>query len=252
MKILFLILTFWMTSLWAFDHTHQSYHQILQKHVVVDGPQTYVNYKSLNKESQTFDQYLLSLSQVSANEYQKFSKDDKLAFLINAYNAFTIKLILNNYPVKSIKDIGHLFKNSWKIKFFTLLGEQRNLDNIEHDMIRKNFKEPRIHFAVVCASIGCPPLMPRAYRGKTLEHQLTQAAKNFLLDSKKNRLDVQKKTLYLSKIFKWYGGDFIKKFGSVENYIAGIMSDDPKVSAMIKDKKFEVIYNHYDWNLNER
>ncbi|MGE3388198.1 MAG: DUF547 domain-containing protein, partial [Bdellovibrionales bacterium] len=146
-----------------FDHSHKIWTLLLQKSVTVKGHASVVNYKILKSDPTELHAYLRTLESVSQGEFGKFSNNEKLAFLINAYNAFTIKLILGRYPAKSIKHAGEWSLSNptaspWKTKFFTLLGERRHLDNIEHDMIRKSFNEPRIHFAVVCASVGCPAL----------------------------------------------------------------------------------------------
>lgn len=229
------------TNLNAFDSQHKAFDAILKKYV----KNGRVNYKGIQTERSKLNVYLVSLSAVSQSEYNKLSKNDKMAFLINAYNAFTITLILDNYPVKSIKKIGGLFGSPWKIEFFSLLGSKRNLDWIEHKKLRVDFNEPRIHFAIVCASIGCPILASEAYVGSKLDSQLEIGKTKFLNDSKRNWYDATKKKLYLSSIFKWFKEDFTKQ-GSLIDFVQSGMKD-VKIS-----KDASIKYNSYDWNLNEK
>ena len=231
----------------SFDHTHQSFDQVLKKHVKSEAFSTQVNYQALRADSKELEQYLSSISAVSRKDFDNFSQDQQLAFLINAYNAFTLKLIIDNYPVKSIKQLGSWLKTPWKKVFFTLLGKKTYLDHIEHDLIRKNFNEPRIHFAVNCASIGCPALRAEAYLADRLEQQLESATKNFLNDSSRNYYDPASKTLYLSKIFSWYAGDFNKAQGSVQSFVAPYYSKQSSPSELSQAK---IKYLDYDWDLN--
>lgn len=240
---IFFFIIFNQTAM-AFEHHHGLWQEILDKHVVLKGNQTLVDYKGLKASPAKLDQYLTQLSAVKMSEYEKFSEKQKLSFLINAYNAFTFKHILNHYPLKSIKKIGGLFSNPWKMKFFTLLDEKRHLDWIEHEKIRVDFKEPRIHFAVNCASIGCPPLLKEAFVAEKLDSQFDRAAKLFLTDKTKNRTENNR--LYLSKIFKWYGEDFEKHGNGVVDYVAPLMG-----LSKAKAKEMSTSYTDYDWNLNE-
>lgn len=244
MKILLLLISF---SVLSFDHTHKVFDEILQKRVTFKGNQSLVDYKNIkSKDLSKLKTYLDSLSAVSKKEYKSFSKDERLSFLINAYNAFTIKIIVDNYPVKSIKDLStSVFgvpvpgKSVWDKKFFKLLGKEMDLNGIEHGIIRRKFKEPRIHFAVNCASIGCPSLANNAFVASSLDAQLEKAAMNFLNNPKKNKL--KGGTLYLSKIFDWYGGDF-KSLGGPKKYVSSKLS---------LTGKFNVEFFDYDWNLNK-
>lgn len=235
----------------TFDHGHRQWNDLLKRIVVVDGHESRVNYGKLKSNHQELDAYLKTLEKLKNAEFSRFSESQKLAFLINAYNAFTIKLILDHYPVKSIKDIGSFLKSAWKIKFFTLLDEERHLDSIEHDLIRKKFNEPRIHFALVCASKGCPSLRREAFTENRLEDQLEDVARNFLTDKTKNRYSKATNKLELSSIFKWYGEDFTKKHGSVEAFVATRMTENSEEQAAIRSKRASVSYLDYDWSLNE-
>lgn len=234
-----------------FDHRHQTWATVLKEFVQVRGSESRVDYNRLKAKPKTLADYLASLESISEHDFEKFNRQEKLAFLINAYNAFTVKLIVDHYPVKSIKDIGGMFSSPWKMKFFRLVGRERTLDELEHELIRPKFDEPRIHFALVCASLGCPPLRGEPFVADQLEKQLENSTVNFLKDSSKNRLDTVKGKLELSSIFKWYGSDFTKVFGSVEAFIATRLTDIAKEQEAIRTKKFDFSYLDYDWNLND-
>lgn len=238
-SFVFILALVFTTQVIAFDHSHKTLDTILKKYVA-NGR---VDYKSLKNDT-SLKVYSDSLSAVKLAEYNGYSKEQKLAFLINAYNAFTIQLILDNYPLKSIRSIGILPLAAWKKEFFTLFGEEKSLGWIEHEKLRKDFDEPRIHFAIVCASIGCPPLISEAYTPEKLEVQLQFVMTNFLNDSTKNRYDAESNTLSISPIFDWFKEDFTKR-GSLLEFIQTSMkvkiNSDPKIK-----------YTYYDWNLNEK
>jgi hypothetical protein len=237
----------------GFDHDHSVWNGLLQTYVVDHGAYSEVRYRQIKQSaSTTLDEYLHSLSAVSKSQFDGWSQAQRLAFLINAYNAFTVKLIVDHYPLDSIKDLGGFFRSPWKIEFFTLFGEKTYLDHIEHDLIRgRNYHEPRIHFALVCASVGCPKLQNRAYTAQRLESMLESASDTFLRDTSRNRYDAADNTLYLSSIFKWYGKDFAAKAGSVEQFVAPYISDDPTVQHRIRSRDVDVEYLDYDWSLND-
>ncbi len=235
----------------AFDHNHQAWNEILKNYVVPGKISTLFKYKALKANVSLLNSYLKHLESVSDSDFQKFNKKQKLSFWINAYNAYTVKLIINHYPLKSIKDIkgegGFLGVGAspWKIKFIKLLGKMLSLDNVEHDIIRKDFDEPRIHFAVNCASMGCPSLSNKAFSAKDLDKHLEDVSNAFINNLQKNKFDLKSKTFYASKIFKWYGSDFNKKFGSYKKFIKTLR---PELSDL---EQFKVIWNNYGWNLNE-
>lgn len=222
--------------------SHKIWNDLLQKHVDDDG---FVDYKGFINDKKTFESYLNLLSKNAPSE--KWSKNDEMAYWINAYNAFTIKLIIDHYPVKSIKDIGSSiqipFVNTpWQHKFFSIGGEKMKLDEIEHQILRKKFDDPRIHFALVCASYSCPRLLNKAYTGAELDEQLNMQAKHFLANKKKNKITAN--NLTLSKYFTWYKGDFTKNSTLIEylnKYASVKINDDAKIS-----------YMDYNWSLNEQ
>lgn len=250
------------TSAPAFDHSHRAWNTLLAKHVQVapDGNSSRVGYKGLTADRAQFKTYLNSLSAVSETEYQGWSKPQRLAFLINAYNAWTIDLVLSRYPdLKSIKDLGSVFQSPWKKKFVSLLGQEFSLDEIEHGMVRAPgvFDDPRIHAAVVCASIGCPMLRAEAFTADRLETQLEDGMRRFLADRSRNRFDANSGRLLASKIFEWYGKDFekgYKGFDTLKTTMARYaeqLASTPEARERVRrgDYKFEFL--DYDWRLND-
>ncbi len=181
--------------------THEMWDSLLQQHVSEDGK---VNYQGFKRDSVRLNEYLNLLSKNHPSE-QNWSREEQLAYWINAYNAFTVKLVVDNYPVQSIKDIkkGIAFVNSvWDIKFIQIEGRSYDLNNIEHGILRPKFKEPRIHFAINCASASCPKLLNRAYKADRLDKQLDEAAQAFLSDPFKNKIAADR--IEISKIFSWF------------------------------------------------
>jgi hypothetical protein len=251
----------------SFDHNYAAYEAQLKKHVkyLPDGKQSRVNYKGLAAERAELTKTLDAFSAVTPVQFATFSKEQQMAFLINAYNAFTIELILTKYPdVKSIKDLGSTFSSPWKKTFFKLLGEERNLDWIEHDKLRptgKNiinggYQDPRIHVAIVCASIGCPALPPEAFTASKLDGQLESGMVKFVGDKTRNRYADGK--LQVSSIFKWFKDDFekgYKGFGKVEDVFAkyaDALSSDAAAQAQIRAKTVSISHLDYDWSLNDQ
>ena len=237
-------------SVYAFDQDHMSFARVLTQSVKTNGASSEVHYAALKKSPGDLSKYLAEVESASKAEFDSMSKNDRLAFLINAYNALTLKLVVDHYPVKSIKDIGGHFGNPWKNQFFSLLGERHSLDDVEHKMIRPVFHEPRIHFALVCASRGCPRLYDKPFVGSSLEKQLDDAQRTFLGDSSKNQYLSAENTFSVSSIFKWYGEDFEQKFGSVKNFLATQMvMQAPPLKESIEKAKLN--FKDYDWSLNE-
>jgi hypothetical protein len=248
MKILCFLFFLLSLNAWSFDHTHQHFDNVLRDHVKKVQKQSLVNYKQLQQRPSELDTYIEELSKVSKSEFESWTRDQKLAALINGYNAWTIKLIINHYPVSSIRKIGPFFSTPWKIKFIKWLGEEVSLDEIEHARIRKEYSEPRIHFALVCASRGCPSLQKIPFLHSQLDSQLDRAMNEFLLDESENRYVIKgnEVQLSLSSIFKWYGSDF----GS-EDDLKKIIIKGMGIDKESKGKKFELNYLDYDWSLND-
>ncbi|HET6205074.1 MAG TPA: DUF547 domain-containing protein [Planctomycetota bacterium] len=211
-----------------------------------------VDYGGLRGRSADLDSYLAELRAIRPEAFEALPRADRLAYWINAYNAFTVRLVLDHYPVKSIKDVGGVFRSVFKKEFIELRNLRRetlSLDDVEHGILRPEFADPRVHFAIVCASKGCPPLRSEAYRAADLEAQLDDQARRFLADPGKNRIALEDRALHLSPIFKWFREDFEKASGSVPRFLARFL--DAKRAAAIGDGKgFDVDYLDYDWTLN--
>ncbi|MCK7458013.1 DUF547 domain-containing protein [Idiomarina aminovorans] len=239
----------------SFDHSHEAFSDVLEKHVVVydDNLKSAVDYKQLAQNRQRLDSYLTSLSQVQKNEYQNWTQSQQLAFLINAYNGFTLQLIIDNIAkfesgnAESIRDLGGFFTSPWEQDFFNLLGQKRTLDWVEHEKIRVDFDEPRIHAALVCAAVSCPKLRAEAFTGDQLESQLESQMFAFLSDRDKNGID--EKGLYLSKIFDWYRDDF----GNIRDYMrqyAGALTNKAEHKQRLNSET-PIRYTDYNWQLND-
>jgi hypothetical protein len=246
----------------AFGHDHTAWNSLLERHVVLigNGNASQVDYAGILSDRVALKDYLDGLSAVTDDEYQRWSKTDRLAFLINAYNAFTIELILSKYPdIQSIKELGSLFRSPWKKRFFTLLGKTRYLDELEHDMIRAPgvFDDPRIHFAVNCASVGCPMLRKVAYTGKRLDTQLQDGMRRFLSDRTRNRFDVASGRLQVSKIFDWYDKDFeqghqgFTSLNAIFAKYADSLADETQARQRIRSGDYRIKFLEYDWQLND-
>jgi len=252
---LFLALAFASSAAFAqsFDHSHGIWNGLVGKHVVLaaGGKASRVRYAEFGGDRPVLKAYLDTLSAVTEMEFGRWTKHQQMAFLINAYNAFTVELILAHYPVKSIKDIGgDLFNNRWKKRFFRLLGQDFSLDQIEHGMLRKPgvYNEFRVHFAVTCASIGCPMLREEAYAADRLEPQLEEQARRFLSDRTRNRYANGR--LEVSKIFDWYGADF-EPLQKVFVLYAEQLADTPADRNIVAAGKAPISFLEYDWTLND-
>ena len=221
---------------------HRDWNELLSRHVQ-DGV---VDYRGFKEDEVLLDRYLGLLA---ATDPQQLSEPDQLAYYINGYNSYTVKLILDNFkngkPPSSIRRIGGLFSSPWKISFAVLGGNTYSLDNIEHDIIRVQFSEPRIHFAVNCASKSCPILISEAYEGKILDAQLEASTREFLENPDHNYLAGD--TLHVSSIFKWYKEDF--NDDPVAFFLAHT-SGGLKQSLNTRKDDIRVKYLDYDWSLN--
>ncbi len=241
----------------GFEHSHSRWESVLKKHVIREGVATKVKYFEIQKDRADLDLYLKEIQAVKLTEYKSWTEQQKLAFLFNSYNALTVEIILRNSspqkPLQSIKDIGNVLRSTWKMKFFTFLGESSHLDHIEQEIARPQFDEPRLHFAFNCAAVGCPNLLSEAFIPDRLNQQLDQASKDFLTDRTRNRLSKDGKTLELSQIFNWYGEDFekSKKFKSLRYFIATYMPLPEKVAIQVRSGDIKLKFLEYDWSLNK-
>ena len=240
-----------------FDHAYVAWDALLKRHVqwLPDNKQSRVDYAGLQVSRGELRKVLDGLSAVPKAEFDTWPKAQQMAFLINAYNAFTVELILTKYPdLKSIRDLGSFVQSAWKKKFFRLLGEERHLDWIEHEQLRPNHADPRVHAAVNCASIGCPALRNEAFTAAKLEAQLDDGMQRFMSDRTRNRVRAGK--LEVSAIFKWFREDFERGhqgFARIEDVFAKYavqLSDDPAEQARLRSGTVAVSHLDYDWSLN--
>ncbi len=235
-------------SAFAFDFS--TWDGLLKKYVA---PKTingvYLNAVDYNKlgKDQKWMKLVKDLEKVSLSSLK--TREEKLAFWINVYNIMAAKMVLDHYPVGSIKDAGSLFTAVWKKEVGVVAGKKRTLNEIEHEILRK-MGEPRIHVAIVCASVSCPDLRIEAYTVGKLDEQLADQMKLFLINAEKGlRVDAKKGRVYLSSIFKWFAEDFKPK-GGVRKFLSPYA--DETAMAALKNSKLTVDYLDYDWGLNER
>ena len=218
--------------------SHTFWTELLKAHVGVDGK---VSYEGFVRDSVKLNAYLSELS--SRPPTEKWSEQDQLAYWINAYNAFTIKLVVDYFPVQGIKDIrkGIPFVSSvWDIKFMAIGGQKMSLNDVEHKILRKKFQDPRIHFAIVCASRSCPKLRNEAFVAENLDQQLHEQAVDFINDPDKNHFEEEE--IQISSIFNWFEKDFTKEMG-LKEYIRKYAKRDFGLYAKVK-------FLNYDWKLN--
>lgn len=244
----------------AFDRSHASWDRLLATHVEWNaaGTSTTVDYAGFKSERQQLRRYLQSASSVDAAQFNRWSLAERQAFLINVYNAATVELVLTRYPgLKSIKELGGLFGSPWKLQVLDLLGRRRSLDGIEHVLLRgaDDYAEPRIHFAVNCASVGCPALRPQAYLGARLDDQLDDQTRRFLRDRNRNHKGLNNAALRVSKIFDWYADDFDAHSGSVGAFLAQYRAElglDAAAANRLRQGGMRLAYTTYDWSLNNK
>jgi hypothetical protein len=221
---------------------HQSLQAVLKKHVDADG---WVDYTGLAGEPGRLDAYIAAVSKAPFDE---LDRNETLALLINDYNAFTLRLILDHYPVGSIKDIPA--SKRWDDVRWNVGGHVWSLNQIEHEQIRPKFEEPRIHFALVCAAVGCPPLRHEAYTAERLAEQLDDQARSVHRNERWFRFDRQRNVVELTKLYSWYGGDFEQASGSVMAYAAAY---SPELKhAIDSGSPPKVRWLDYDWRLNDK
>lgn len=244
-----------------FDHQHKAWTALLAKHVVLihEGRGSQVRYAAMAQDRAALKAYLDALAAVPEQTFKSWGKAQQLAFLINAYNAGMVELVLTRYPdLKSVWDFGRIFNNPFRKRFIRLFGRDYSLDMIEHDTIRAKgvYDEPRIHFAVSCASIGCPKLREEAYVGERLDSQLDEQARLFLSDRSRNRYNPASNALEVSEIFKWYREDFESGYRGIRsreqffaNY-AALLADAPEHQKLVREAKVEIRHVDYHWGLN--
>jgi hypothetical protein len=243
----------------GFDHRHGTYEAILKEHVAAG----LVDYRALKADPLALNRYLADLAAVSEQEFRTWSRPQRLSFLFNLYNAATLKLIVDHYPVKSIQDIRSWLRGPWDQKVVRLFGDRISLNMLEHGILRKEYDEPRLHLALVCAAKSCPPLLREAYVAETLDGQLDERSRNFLASPAGMKIDQVARKVHFSALFKWYGDDFVGKYTprtgfpglnrterAVANFCARYVS--PEMREFLEAGGYDVGYLDYDWSLNER
>jgi len=213
-----------------------------------------VDYNGLQKDKE-LDKYL---TQLSVTNPDKLNRNEKLAFWINAYNAFTLQVVRDNYPIESITDlhtggkiIGYLIgKTVWDKEFITINNKKYSLNDIEHKILRK-MNEPRIHFSIVCASISCPEILNEAFESDKIETQLENQTRKFINEKTRNHFDLKNRKAFISEIFNWFGDDFGKSDMNILNFISKYLPENISKDIKSNISKWDISYNDYSWNLNE-
>lgn len=252
MKKILLIITAMLVIISGQTHSqqHKLLNSILSKYV----KNGFVDYKSLKSDKRLNDY----LNQIKNTKSDRLNLNEKFAFWINAYNAFTLQVICENYPIESINElhtggriIGHILgKTVWDKEFITINDKKFSFNDIEHKILRK-MNEPRIHFAIVCASISCPALSNEAFEAERINEQLQAQAIEFINDKSRNSFDTKNRKAYLSKIFDWFDEDFGDSEEEVLIYISQFLSDNIRNDIKNNISKWKISYNEYNWNLNE-
>lgn len=248
--------------------SYSAYHAVLRRYVNDKGM---VDYESLKLNREKLDQFVNSLGSYTREAFAQMTDREQIAFWINAYNGLTLRLIIDHYPITPGLFRRFVFPNNsirqipgaWDGKTFTVMGESMTLDHIEHDILRVDYDEPRIHFALVCASMGCARLARTPYRGEYLDSLLDAQTRLFLDNPEKFRIDREKKIAYLSAYFDWYGEDFVPAYLPEKGYegfdaseraslhfIAGYV--DEREADWLRDGDYRIEYLPYDWSLNEQ
>ncbi len=231
-----------------FDHSHAAWTRILSRFVRAEK----VDYTGLHQRGRPdLEAYLRELSAVCRDAPAHWSRPQRLAYWINTYNASTVKLVVDHHPIKSIRSIGLLPFAAFRERFISrggAEGERISLDTIENDLLRKQIGDPRIHFALVCASVSCAALRPEAYRAADIDRQLDEAAFAFLADRTKNRIDPDSGAVQLSPVFRWYQSDFEESGRSIAQFAAHYAPAD--LAAALRRPGARMEFTDYDWSLN--
>jgi Protein of unknown function, DUF547 len=231
---------------------HAAWTALLRRHVRLlrGGQASQVDYAGLARDRQPLRNYLAQLSSVTPTDFAGWPAAERMALLINAYNAFTVELVLIRYPqLDSIKDLGHVLQSPWRKRWIPLLGQTLSLDDIEHERLRPVFNDARIHFAVNCASIGCPMLREEAYVAERLAAQLEEQQQRFLSDRTRNR--VADGALQVSKLFDWYAADFKPEPAAWLARHAALLANPGVDQAQAAARQLPLRFLGYDWRLND-
>ena len=230
----------------AFDRTHSQFQRVLNDAASQAG----VDYARLKSAPDLLNTYLGEIASLDAKSFSTWDRWDRMALLINLYNATTLRVIRDHYPVRSIRSIGILPGAAWREPEVRFAGQSMSLDHLEHKILRPDYGEPRVHFALVCAARGCPPLRLEPYRGKELDQQLDDQARKFLAQSDKNRFEPKTGVLWLSPIFKWYGKDFSPSEEGLAAYVRPFLASSTR-SNLEGAGTVRIEFTDYNWDLND-
>ncbi len=241
-------------------YSYDAYATLLRDHVNDSGR---VDYHGLQRNRSGLDQFTAQMATLDPFVFARWSEKKKMAFWINAYNALTLKAVVDHYPVGSIKDIGNIVKSVWDKLKFRVMGRDLTLNQIEHSILRVEFAEPRIHMAINCASIGCPPLLTEPFTANKLDEQLRKTAREFFADGSRFRIDRKEKRVYLSPILRWFGKDFVAAYGGMQNRAKLSKKENAAVNfamtyakesdaLFLRNQNFKLKWLYYDWNLNDQ
>jgi hypothetical protein len=236
----------------AFDHAHGAWTALLGRYVSAGQ----VDYAAWKREGvPALEAYLGTLSAACTARYDGWTRAQRLAFWLNVYNAAAVKLVLDRHPLRSLRDVGWLPNAAFRLAVIPMDGLERgtmSLDDVEHRTIRADpaLRDPRVHFALVCAARSCPPLRAEAYRAADLDVQLGEQGRTFLRDASKNRWDPATRTLHLSSIFKWFREDFEAVAPDLPAFVAPYLDGEAATAVRAGDVRVEFL--PYDWALNER
>ena len=251
--MLLAVLAFSASSLTGFDHSHARWTEILSAHVQGEG----VDYKSLKEDRAGLDAYLGSLESVQPEEFAAWSRAQKYAYWIDAYNAYTVKRVVDAYPIASIQDLGDEKGKVWDQEFIPLgklfpeAGDEKlSLNDIEHRILRPTFKDARVHAAINCASRGCPPLLAKAFTADRLEDQLDEQVARWLGDPSRNRFDEKAGKVVVSKLFDWFQSDFVRDGGSVRAWLAQHAPEKER-AWLSSAEDVAIEFQDYSWKLND-
>lgn len=260
------VLLLFVQASFAFDHSYSDYAGILKKYVRSDGA---VRYAELKKDRAPLDQFIEQLRAVTAADYNKWTREQQIAYWINTYNAWMIRIVIDHYPITRNGLTGLMYPESsvqqiegiWDNYRLSGPAGRISLNDMEHKILRGHFKEPRIHFAIVCASLGCPALRMEPYTADHLNEQLEDAVTKFVWNASKVRLDKAGQRIDLSPIFQWFAEDFrdyaddqwkheyaVEKAGPLAFISRYIPAED---GLFLKTGPVDISYFTYDWSLNE-
>lgn len=245
MKIILLVVLLAVANAWSFDQTHYLYGNVLVKYT----QSGMVNYAALKKNSRELDDYLASIAAVKREDFDRWATLDRLALLINLFNAATIRLVLINYPIKSIKDASCLKCDPWAKKVVDLFGKKISLKDLEDHVIHRGYPDPRVHFCLSHAAISSPPLRSEPYLGARLYDQMDDQGVLFLSNETINRVEPQAHIIFLSPIFKWYRNDFIINKKPLVDFLLKYFPN--KERRLLQEGNWSIHYTRFNWALND-